>query len=238
MHGSMRIRASICTEGEKPMGMIRVALVDDQEIVRFAVGSTLKAQQDIDLVGVAATGEEAIKLAEQLKPDILITETISQNVNGIETAPQVLRVSAQTRIMALTGRQEEDIVCRAMKAHFSGYVLKKCPFSMLMDAIHAVAIGQMYLCPEVVSAVVANNTQQSHSRTSPAAGQGRRQISGREREVLQLISEGRSTKEVADQLSISLKTVETHRRRVMAKLKIFSVAQLTKYAIREGLTTV
>jgi DNA-binding NarL/FixJ family response regulator len=213
--------------------MIRILLADEQEVVRDAIAEALRTHAEIEVLAAAATGTQAVELARQLHPDLVVLEISLPELSGIDVATQILESLPGTRILALTTCAFESVVCEAMQAGFSGYVLKKCPFNQFVDAIRAVSSGQMYLCPQVVGAVVGNrNAEGKQARSSSHA------ISDRERQVLQLVSEGYSTKEIADQLTISLKTVETHRRRVMSKLKIFSVAQLTKYAIREGLTTV
>jgi len=191
-------------------------------------------KQGMQVVGTASSGREAIRKAAELRPDTVITETVMPEINGIESAAQILAQSPETRIIALTAHAEAQTVSSALKARFSGYVLKKCSFGQLVDAIKAVQSGQMYLCPEVVGAVVTNHVHDDGAAEEASAETSR--LSAREREVLELVAEGNSTKEIADRLSISLKTVETHRRRVMSKLKLFSVAELTKYAIREGLT--
>ena len=216
--------------------MIRLLLVDDQEIVRDAIAGALAKHEDFQVVGTASSGAQALNLARELLPDIIVTETSLPDIDGIAAATVILEQLPQIRILALTTDDDQATVCQAMQAKFAGYVLKKCPFNQFVEAIRAVHSGQMYLSPQVVSAVVAYRRPESEKPQSPAPGHSL--ISTRERQVLQLVSEGFTTKEIADRLTISLKTVETHRRRVMAKLKIFSVAQLTKYAIREGLTTV
>ena len=206
-----------------------------------AISSLLKGQAGFEVVGTAASGREAIKLAAELKPNTIITEIVMPELNGIDAAVQILAQFPEIHVIALTARSARTHGFETpLKAHFSGYVLKKCSFNQLVDAIRAVQSGQMYLCPEVVGAVVSSHVHNPgggkpvHTNGTNAFSK----VSGREREVLQLVAEGHSTKEIADRLSISLKTVETHRRRVMAKLKLFSIAELTKYAIREGLTTV
>jgi DNA-binding NarL/FixJ family response regulator len=212
--------------------MARILILDDQELVRFAISSVLKSQAGIDFVATAATESEAIKVAAESKISLLLTETVTPDFDGLKVTSLLMQAHPNLRVIALTNRQDEQMVSQAMQGRIHGYVLKKCPFGQLMDAIRAVSAGQMYLCPDVVGMVVQRNKREAQSPAQEGA------ISDREREVLQLVAEGLSTKEVADKLSISLKTVETHRRRVMSKLKLFSVAQLTKYAIRQGLTSV
>ena len=220
--------------------MIRILLVDDQEIVRDAIAAALGSQGDLEVVAAASSGAQALELARQFQPTIVVTETILSDLSGIDAAKLILEQLPETRILALTSHEEPHLVCQAMNARFSGYVLKRCPFSQLLDALRAVSHGQMYLCPQVVGAVVANRVGETVNAANGSGTNGHTAaaISDRERQVLQLVANGLSTKEIADQLTISLKTVETHRRRVMAKLKLFSIAQLTKYAIREGFTTV
>ncbi len=212
--------------------MIRIILIDDHLVVRDAVAAALRQQGDFDIVGMASTLAEALQLELLSPPHLIITESTLADAELAVISQQLAERFPGTRLLALSADEEAAVVRLAMQSRFSGYVLKKSPLQPFIDAIRAVAAGQMYLSPQVVGAVVNSPVAPSNEEVT-----GGGVISDREQQVLQLVADGMSTKEIASQLSISLKTVETHRRRVMSKLKIHSVAQLTKYAIRHGLTT-
>jgi len=215
---------------------IRILIADDHKIVLDGLKVLLEAQSDMEIVAQATNGREAVKLARKQKPDMVIIDVAMPDLNGLEAMRQILSDNPATKVIALSMHSDRRYVTGMLSAGASGYILKHCAFEELSRAIHTVLSDQVYLSPAIAGIVVKELSQ-------PAGGRARRQRSGlsmltsREREVLQLISEGHSAREIAQRLNLSVKTIETHRRQVMEKLGIRSVAELTKFAIREGLTS-
>jgi DNA-binding NarL/FixJ family response regulator len=214
---------------------MRVLIVEDHRLMAEGLCSLINERQDMDLVGVAYDGRAAVKLAEQLDPDVVLMDIGLPKLNGVEATRQI---SSQVRardikILALSMHCEKRYVESMIKAGASGYMVKDCLFDELSTAIDVVFSGKTYLCSKVAGSVLDNyfsDLKQDRPRQDA-------RLTNREREVLQLIAEGRSTKEIAGDLNVSIKTVETHRRQIMNKLEINNVAELTKYALREGLTS-
>jgi DNA-binding NarL/FixJ family response regulator len=210
----------------------RVLLVDDHAMFLAGVDALLQRQEGIQVVGHASDGMEAVKLARSSKADVVVMDVSMAGRNGIEATREITDKLPGVRVLCLSMHAERRFVSAALEAGASGYVLKENSFEELVGAIQTVKRGQIYLCPRVAGTVVeayrARRDQESSVFT---------QLTRREREVLQLLAEGCSTKDIAAQLGLSLKTVGTHRGHIMEKLSIHSVAGLTKYAIREGLTT-
>ena len=187
----------------------------------------------MSVVGEAKNGREAIELARELKPDVMVLDISMPELNGIEAARRVKQEVPGVRIIALSMHSDRRFVTEMLKASASAFLLKDCAFEELVIAIHTVASGQVYLSPRIADVVVEDYVNQiGHDRPSAFAG-----LTPREREVLQLIAEGKSTKQAAAALHVSVKTIETHRRQIMEKLDTHSIAELTKYGVREGLTT-
>ena len=185
------------------------------------------------VVAEADNGRSAVRLAKQLQPDIVITDIAMPDLNGIEATRQMRAEAPRSKVLALSMHTESGFVLGILEAGASGYLLKDAAFEELSVAIKAVLKGQIYLSPAIAGVVVG----QSLGRLGSKARSQRAKLSKREHEVLQLIAEGKSTKEIAATLYVSVKTVETHRKQIMDKLDIHSVAGLTKYAVREGLTS-
>ncbi|MGA2500847.1 MAG: response regulator transcription factor [Tepidisphaeraceae bacterium] len=213
--------------------MTRVLIVDDHDIVRQGLRGLVEKEHDMQVVGEAADGRTAVRMAAELCPEIAIVDITMPQLNGIEATRQIRACSEGTRVLILSMHSGHRFVAEALKAGASGYLLKEAVVGELVSAIRSVAKGRVYLSPQVSDAVVDDYVR--HVPTSADAAFGL--LTAREREVLQLIAEGRTTKEAAQLLRISVKTVETHRAQIMAKLRIHSVAGLTKYAIHEGLTS-
>lgn len=207
---------------------ISLLLVEDHEIVRDGLLALLEPQKNITVVGLAADGRAAVEMAQQLAPDIVLMDIGLPRLNGIEATREILAVAPKSRIIILTVRMDQACVQDALQAGASGYLLKESGFHELQSAIEQVAAGKLYLSPQISSAIIS--TCFGHKSTSGFTG-----LSGREREVLQLVAEGLSTKEIAAALHVSVKTVETHRTRIMSRLNLHNIAQLTRYAVREGL---
>lgn len=213
--------------------MITVLIADDHEIVRHAITASLKAEQDINVIAEAGDGRRAVELADRLSPQIVILDIAMPDLNGIEATRQIVSNTPHVGVIALSALDDKKTIEEVLRAGARGYVLKESAFRELTSAIRAVASGHTYLSPEITSLLVeafVNQTQGSAS--SPFS-----QLTAREREILQLVAEGKTIKEIADKLSVSAKTVHTHRANLMDKLKLHSNAELTKYAVREGLTS-
>ncbi len=211
---------------------IRVLLADDHRILREGLRALLEREPDLAVVGAAENGREAVRLARELAPDVAVLDVAMPDLNGIDAARQILAENPGVKVIALSMHADKRFVAEMLRVGASGYLVKDCASDALAAAIRAVMAGQVYLGPAVAGVVV----QDYVNKLSAAQRQDPPVLSGREREVVQLLAEGRSTREVAERLHVSVKTVETHRVNVMKKLGLTSLAELTKYAIREGLT--
>jgi two-component system response regulator NreC len=212
---------------------IRVLLADDHKIVRQGLRALLEKQPDIEVVAESENGRNAVRLAAEMAPDVVIMDVSMPDLNGVEAAKQILGKSPDIKIVALSIHSDALFVTEMLKSGAVGYLLKDCAFEELVRAIRTVLDNKTYLSPSI-SGVVVDDYIHRLTKTDFAAQEA---ISNREREVLQLMAEGNSTKQIAQKLHISVKTVETHRRQIMSKLDIHTIAELTKYAIRKGLTS-
>jgi len=211
---------------------IRVLLADDHQITRQGLRSLLEKKADIEVIAEAENGRKAVELAKQLSPDVVIMDITMPDLNGIEASRQIIRDNETTKIIALSIHSDTLFISEMLKSGADGYLLKDCAFEELEQAIRTVVGGKVYLSPSISGVVVEDYLH----RLSKSGIDNVELLTDREREVLQLIAEGKSTKQTALKLHISVKTVETHRRQIMNKLDIYTVAELTKYAIRKGLT--
>jgi len=212
---------------------IRILLADDHKITRQGLRSLLDKQSDMEVVAEAEEGRTAVRLVRELLPDVVIMDVSMPDLNGMEAARQITREFGNVKIVALSMHSDSLFVTEMLKSGALGYLLKDCAFEELARAIRTVVAGKTYLSPSVSGVVVDDYLH----RLSKAGFSGLDVLTNREREVLQLLAEGKSTKRIALKLHISGKTVETHRRQIMNKLDIHTVAELTKYAIRKGLTS-
>ncbi|MCX9158500.1 response regulator transcription factor [Niveibacterium sp. 24ML] len=211
---------------------IRVMLVDDHKILRDALHSVLEREPDVSVVAGASDGNEALSLMEACKPDVVVMDIGMPGIGGVETTRRLLRDFPTARVLALSTYSDRRIVLQMLEANASGYVVKSAGRDELLRAIRAVSQGRTYLCPEV-SAIVVDSMRGKRPVEKPRADRlGRREL-----EVLRLLAEGQTSPEIATTLYIATSTVEVHRRNIMRKLDLHSVAELTKYAIRNGLTT-
>ena len=210
----------------------RVLLVDDHEIMREGMCALLRKHSEFDIVGQAADGRKALELVAELQPDVVIMDIGMPNLNGIEATRQILAQNPNIKIMALSTHSEGTIVARMIKSGACGYMLKESAFEELIDGIKLMLTGKVFLCSKISKVVFSDYI---NIITNPKWNEGDG-LSGREREVLQLVAEGHTTKEIANILHLSPKTVDSHREHIMEKLGIRNVAGLTKYAIREGIT--
>ena len=212
---------------------IRILLADDHKITRQGLRSLLDKQSDMEVVAEAEEGRTAVRLVRELLPDVVIMDVSMPDLNGMEAARQITREFGNVKIVALSMHSDSLFVTEMLKSGALGYLLKDCAFEELARAIRTVVAGKTYLSPSISGVVVDDYLH----RLSKADFSGLDVLTSREREVLQLLAEGKSTKQIALKLHISVKTVETHRRQIMNKLDIHTVAELTKYAIRKGLTS-
>jgi DNA-binding NarL/FixJ family response regulator len=211
---------------------VDVLIADDHQIVREGLRSLLAKEPWIRVVGEAAEGRTTLRLARELAPDVIIMDVAMPDLNGIEATRQIVAEFPAIRVLALSMHDDRRFVLNMLKAGAKGYLLKDCAFKDLVKAIRVVVANRIYLGSEVADILAQDYLASATSKESSAV----QTPSPREREVLQLLAEGGSSHRIAESLHISIKTVETHRAQLMAKLKVRSVAELTKYAIREGLT--
>jgi DNA-binding NarL/FixJ family response regulator len=208
---------------------IRALLADDHRVVREGIQALLEREPDIEVVGTCGDGRSAIQLASNLRPDVVVIDVGMPDLNGIDATRQILAAVPTARIVVLSVYSDKRYVLGALRAGASGYVLKVGAHDDLLRAVRAVAAGKHYLSPEITGVVIDEQSSVQQS-SEPVLG-------AREREVLQLLAEGKTSPQIAQHLHVSVKTVETHRRNIMDKLGMHNVAELTKYAIREGIST-
>ena len=216
---------------------VKVILADDHQMFREGLRSLMERQTDIEIIAEAADGRSIIKLLQEVSPDVIIMDVSMPGLNGIEATRQIKATYTDVKVIALSMHSSRRYVIEMLKAGASGYLLKDCAVSELCEAIRIVAAGQVYLNPRIGTLVI-NDYLQRLSETPVAEPADSSVLSAREREVLQLLTEGKRTKEIASILHVSVKTVERHRQNITGKLNINSIAELTKYAIQEGITSV
>lgn len=203
----------------------RVLLADDHALIRQGLKALLE-KQGFCVVGEASDGQEAVRTVEKAQPDVAIIDISMPILNGVEAARELKKSSPETKVVLLTQHDEDQYVTEALRAGVKGYVLKSQAAEDLVHAIQEVCHGSVYLSPHISRAIVDAYLSKSSVSTDP--------LSGRERQVLQLVGEGKSTKDIAVHLGISVKTAESHRSRLMKKLDIHETASLVRYAIRRG----
>ena len=210
---------------------IRILIVDDHNIIREGLRALLEKEPDMEIVAEAENGRMAVQMVRKSNPDVVIMDIGMPDLNGIEATSQIMARSSSVKVIALSMHSNKQFVVEILKSGALGYLLKDCAFEELASAIRAVVANQNYLSPKIANIIIKDYVRHSTSESSVFSI-----LTAREREVLQLLAEGKITKEIAYDLHLSIKTIETHRRTIMTKLDIHSVAELTKYAIREGLT--
>ena len=212
----------------------RIIIADDHQIVREGLRTLLEQEPDMEVVGEADNGRTALTLVREIVPDVIVMDVKMPDLNGIEATFQILSEFPQIKIIALSMYTDRRFILNMLRAGALGYLLKECAFEELVKAIRLAMTNRTYLSPGISDVVIKDYFTETPDASRSVFGV----LTAREREVLQLLSEGKRTSRIAELLHISVKTVETHRQQIMHKLKMRSVAELTKYAIREGLTSV
>jgi len=212
---------------------IRIIIADDHKIVRNGLRSLIEKELDIEVIAEADNGRNAVRFALELAPDVVIMDIAMPDLNGIEATRQIIAALPVTKVIALSMHADKRYVMEMLKAGASGYVLKDNAYEELSSAIRTALGNRTYLSPQVAEIVIGDYVKLAQTANDSVFSL----LSAREREVLQLLAEGKSTARIAESLYISVKTVETYRQHIMEKLNIRSIAELTKYAIREGLTS-
>jgi DNA-binding NarL/FixJ family response regulator len=214
--------------------MPHVLLVDDHQILRQGLRALLDDQPDFR-VSEADTGRAAVSKVTETAPDVVVMDLAMPGLNGIDATRQINEINPHVKVIALSAHSDKRMITEALRAGASGFVPKDAAFDELAQAIREVLAGKVYISPKI-SVAVRDAISDGGPQGEFTSTRGR--LTAREREVLQLLAEGKSTKEVAAVLRVGVKTVETHRRQMMEKLQMYSLAELTKYAIREGITSV
>ena len=213
--------------------MIRILLVDDHEVMRDGLRVLLQDQSDMEVVGEAGHGRQALEVEASLHPDVVLMDVEMPELNGIEATRQLVARNAGVKVVALTMFTDQKVMQEMLDAGAVGFVVKGASTEHLIDAIHAAERGEVYLSPEIVGSTDTTFVEGARRHAALVADV----LTNREKEVLQLVAEGGTTKSVGVRLHISAKTVDTHRQNIMKKLDIRTVAELTKYAVRRGLTS-
>ncbi|MBW2092154.1 MAG: response regulator transcription factor [Deltaproteobacteria bacterium] len=211
---------------------MRIVLADDHSLFREGLRALLQEDPDIEIVGEIGNGRSAVQLCQKIVPDVVIMDVIMPELNGIEATRQIVADCPGIKVIAISMHSSRRFVLDMLQAGASGYLLKDCAFNELALALAAVQSNQVYLSPSIASIVVENISDSSGPELKFTS-----KLTLREQEVLQLLAEGKSSLETAERLHLSVKTVQTHRRNIMEKLNLHNLAELTKYAIREGLIT-
>jgi DNA-binding NarL/FixJ family response regulator len=214
------------------MRKIRVLLADDHKMIRAGLRLVLAQQADVVVAGEADDGREAVSLAAELKPDVVVMDVGMPNLNGIEAALQIKQERPETAVVMLSMHSDEGYILRALRAGATGYILKDSAEADLVGAVRAVAEGKSFFSPKV-SRILLEDYMRKLRKTG--AEDSYDLLSAREREVLQLVAEGKSSKEIANLLNLSVYTVETHRGNIMQKLNLRGIPELILYAVRKGI---
>jgi DNA-binding NarL/FixJ family response regulator len=213
--------------------MLRVLLAEDHQLVRQGLRAMLEQETDIEIVGEAQNGQEAVEMAKKYRPKIVVMDIELPRLNGLEATRRIVEEMPDVKVLVLSVHTDRRSVSKALRYGASGYMQKDSAFEELARALRTVGRGKTYLSPSITGVLV-----EDYVRVIPKEVAAKpTNLTPREREVLQLIAEGHTTKEIASLLSVSVKTVETHRRNIMRKVNLHSVAELTKYAVQEGITS-
>lgn len=208
----------------------RILIADDHSIVRSGIRHLLSTRKDVEIVGEADDGLSAIRMVKRLKPDMVLMDIGMPQMNGIEAIQEIVRERKDIKVLVLSMHSDDKTVAKALKAGAKGYLIKSCDSRDLNEAIDALSSGEIYLSREISSTLI-----QGYIRKLDDDSSGLSLLTPKERQILQMIAEGNTTKDIAGTLNVSIKTVEVHRSNIMRKLNLHNIADLTKYAIREGL---
>lgn len=209
---------------------VRIVLADDHPIMLEGLKALFERERDMEIVGLAHTGREAVRLVEKLVPDVVIMDVSMPDLNGIEATRKLLALDPAVKVIALTIHSDARYAVEMIKAGAKGYILKQCAYEEIKRAVRSVVKGEGYLSPGITGSVLGALIGQGPEAKSGVFSS----LSSREREILQMLAEGKTSRSVAAQLNISIKTVDTHKANIMHKLGLNSVADLVRYAIREG----
>jgi DNA-binding NarL/FixJ family response regulator len=212
---------------------VKIILADDHRIMREGLRALLEKEAGIEVIAEAENGRTTVELSRELNPDVVVIDIGMPDLNGIDATRQIVSESSSVKVIALSMHSDKKFVREMLSAGASGYLLKDSAFEELGTALATVINNKTYLSPKIADTVVKDYLGQIETKESKVSPS----LTKREREVLQLIAEGKTTKDIASQLYVSIKTIETHRKQIMDKVGLNSVAELTKYAIREGLTS-
>lgn len=216
---------------------IRVLLADDHKIMREGLRALLESQSGVEVVGEASEGREAVELARKTIPDIVVMDVGMPGLNGIEAAERIIAGARnKVKVVGLSMHSDRQFVTGMLRAGASAYVLKDCAFDELIQAVNCVMADKVFLSPKIAGVVVDDYLLYAKGKISPDNDR-RRELTMRQREILQLLAEGASTRDIASRIGLSIKTVESHRQNIMDKLGLANIADLTRYAIREGITS-
>lgn len=213
------------------MATMRVLIADDHAIVREGLRSLLEVQSDIEIVGEAEDGQEALSMARELKPDIILMDITMPGMNGLEATRQIKRENPDVKILVLTMHEGDEYFFKLLDAGAAGYLVKGCSSSELISALRAVQQGDVFLYPTMTKKLLSHYLQRGRGTGDREAVDG---LTNREQEILKYIADGHTNQEIADALVLSVATVQTHRANIMAKLGLHNSAELVKYAIRQG----
>jgi len=212
------------------MSATRVLLVDDHTLVRTGIRALLENLSGVEVVGEASNGREALEIVRSELPNLVLMDIAMADLNGLETLPRIIKNFPSVKVVMLSAHANEEYVIRALRSGASGYMLKDAATVELALVIKSIAQGEIYLSPSISGTVIDSYLERMSSESSPLE-----QLTTRQREILQMIAEGKNTKEIASTLGLSVKTVEAHRLQLMAHLNIHDVPGLVRYAIRNGI---
>jgi DNA-binding NarL/FixJ family response regulator len=213
------------------MKRTRILLADDHTMMREGLAALIAHHPQFEIIGHVGDGRDCVRMAQREMPDLVVLDCVMLGLNGIEAARRIAAQHAPTRLLCVSMYEDPRMVRAAFEAGVHGYVLKRCAFADLVEAMETVLHGRCYISPDIAHVLVDSLRSREQPRLSYRA-----ELSSREREIAQLFAEGHTTRDIAERLHVSVKTVSTHREHIMAKLGIQGIAQLTRYALREGLT--
>ena len=213
----------------------KVLVADNHGILRQGIGALIEKHSDIEVVGEADNGLTAVEMTRKIRPDVVLMDVTMPELNGVEATRQIKSELPNVKVLALSVHAKREFVLDMIKAGVSGYMLKECVFDDLVQAIKIVVAGHSYLSPQIASIVLDGITRDNAFNNG---GRDRETLTTREKHILQLLTEGKSAKQIASQLGLSIKTIEASRRQIMERTEVDNLADLTKYAIRQGLTTI